>query len=141
MRMRQVAEETFLYDDFFSPADDPGIEIRPMIRGREVPLRIKRGISLVDAGEARDLASKKALQNGTPVVVDVNETRMNILILKRVILSWPFVKKDGSPVPITEKTIGELVGDAAQAILEEIQALMSAREESLAPFAKRSGKD
>jgi hypothetical protein len=78
--MMKVAEETFLYDDFFSPADDPGIEISPMIRGRKVPLRIKRGISLVDAGEARDLASKKALKDGAPVVVSIDPEACDLVL-------------------------------------------------------------
>lgn len=133
--------EVFLYDDFFSPADDPGIEIRPVIRGREVPLRVKRGISLVDAGEARELATKRVLRNGIPEIVAIDETRMNVVLLKRVIVSWPFTKRDGSPVPINEKTIGDLVGDAAQAVLDEVQKLFEVREESLVPFENRSEKD
>lgn len=132
-----MAEEQFLYDDFFAPADDPGVEIYPVIRGRKVPMRVKRGISLVDAGEARDLASKKALKDGIPQVVSIDETRMNILLLKKAIVAWPFTK-DGKPVPINEKTIGDLSGVAAQAILDEIQKLMQVRQDSLAPFEQRS---
>jgi hypothetical protein len=135
----ELKNETFLYDDFFSPADDRGVEIRPKIRGREVPMRVKRGISLVDAGEAREAATKKVIDPATGMVrvLSVDEVRMNISLLKKAIIEWPFVK-DGKPLPITEKSIGELNGDAAEAILGEIQKLMAARQEALAPFENRS---
>lgn len=133
----------FLYDDFFSPKDDPGIEIRPVVRGREVPIRVKRGLSLVAAAEARHRASTHVLnrQTGMPEVVAVDETRMNILLLQASLVSWPFRYRDGSPVPINEETIGELLGDVASAVLSEIQAMMEGRQKSLVPFEQPSGAD
>jgi len=140
---KQASEELFLYDDFFSPVDDPGIEIHAMIRGRKVPLRIKRGLSLIDAANARERASTRVLnrQTGMPEVVAMDESRMNILLLQSSIISWPFKYRDGSLVPITEQTIGEMLGDAAAAVLEHVQRLMEGRQEALVPFDKPSVAD
>jgi hypothetical protein len=143
-----VAEdkELFLYDDFFVPADDPGIEIRPVIRGREVPMFVRRGFSFRDVGAARERASKRVLNRGTGQVdsVVVDETRAAIILLEHVIVSWPFVRRDRdgtlSPVPINQTTIGEFLGEGAEAVMVEIQRISDGRRAALVPFDAPSDK-
>jgi hypothetical protein len=50
--------DAFYFDDFLVAADDPGIKITLTIRGRVVPMRVKRDVSFADRERAKANAVK-----------------------------------------------------------------------------------
>jgi hypothetical protein len=132
--------ETFLFEDFFIPADDPGVETSITVNGREIPLRVKRGLSLGDREAARAVATKMDidLMKGTMKVDSFDEGVFTIELLFRCLVSWPFTK-DGVAVPITRDNIRALSSSAADEMAKLVQLFVGGnKEEALAPFEKPS---
>lgn len=135
--MSDMSQE-FLFEDFFVAADDPGVEEVVSINGRDVPLRIKRGITLKDIEEAKSKAIKTHLSPKGELVVDsVDEAQMTVEILARVIKAWPFVR-DGKQVPITRENLYLMRAEASEALQSLVKRLISGKKEALAPFEKPS---
>lgn len=87
----EPSNETFLVDDFFVDDADAGVEIRPVLRGRVVPMTVKRGLNLRDREAAKAAAIKSHLApNGQLVVDGIDEAVLNIEVLFRAIKAWPF---------------------------------------------------
>lgn len=136
-----MAEQTiFLYDDFFIPEDDPGIEKLIRIKGREVPIRFKHGFSLDDIQAAKAAAVKTRLNPKTQQMelVSVDEGKFMNELLYRSIVSWPFVDRNGRKVAIDRETIGELVADGAQALMSALNELIGGAQQDLSFFGNRS---
>jgi len=134
-----VSDSTeFFFDDFFVGSDDPGVEIKPVLRGRVVPMRITRGLSLDDREAAKAMAVRQHLNPQGQMVLDgIDEKVLNVEVLARALKSWPFTR-DGQPVPITRQTITALGGDCCDAIMAEMAKLLSAAEDAHAPFENPS---
>jgi hypothetical protein len=133
-----MPEETFLFEDFFVAPDDPGVEEIVEINGRQVPLMVKRGITLKDVEEAKTRAVKTHLSPSGQLVVDsIDEVVMTVEILLKAIKSWPFIK-DGKPLPITRENLYAMRAEASAALQQLVKKLTSGRRESLGPFEKPS---
>lgn len=132
----QVTEQ-FFYDEFF--ADDNGVEVWLPIRGRSVPIRIKRGLTLREKTQAQAVAIKRRVDpaTGRVIIEDINEAAGAEAVILASIVSWPFVHRDGSPVPITKETVNKLLGGLD--ILGNLLARMEAEgDAALAPFVHPS---
>lgn len=130
--------EEFLFEDFFVAADDPGVEEVVNIHGRDVPLRIKRGITLKDIEEAKSKAVKTHLSPSGQLIVDsIDEAVMTVEILVRCIKGWPFTK-DGKKVPVTRENLYAMRAEASDALQTLVQRLVSGKKEALVPFGKAS---
>lgn len=139
-----MAEE-FLFDDFFVDGNDPGVEHVMHLKGRDVPLRIKRSVSLGDREAAKSAATKTRInpQTGALSVEGFDEGALKIELLVRSIKSWPFHYKGGQPVPINRTTVGQLQLDAANEVDKLFNLLVGVAEvekEALEDFEKASGE-
>src|SRR5271166_6347297 len=102
-------DDQFLFDDFFVSDEDPGIEIVIHVKGREIPLHI-RPLSTSDqvAVQAASV-SKRFTPDGKVVIDKIDEAKANSMLIAKSIVSWPFVNRDGSPVPVTAENCGRLL--------------------------------
>jgi hypothetical protein len=137
----ELIEEDFFYDNFFVSQDatDPGKEVMVTIRGREVPIRIKRGLSLEDREAAKAQAITKRIKpDGTPEIVKLDEGVFAIELIVRNVLSWPFRHRNGSKVPITRENIKAMVADGADALATTIMKSIQGQVTATANFTSSS---
>lgn len=129
--------ETFFFDEFFG-SEDNGVEIHLPIRGREVPLRIRRGLTLKEKVEAQAVAVKRKIDPSTgKITIDrIDEAAAAEEIAFKMLLSWPFITRDGAPVPITRENVGKLLG--MDQLVELTQKMEQEGEAALAPFVAPS---
>lgn len=135
--------EAFLFDDFFVSLDpsDPGEEMVVELSGRQVPLRVKRGLSLSDRSAANSQAVKtRVTPDGKLEVVSVDQEIFQTELLFRCLKSWPFTFSNGEHVPITREYIKAMFGENVDAITANIQKRMKGVKENKAPFSKPSAK-
>lgn len=134
-----MTDEMFLFDDFFVPNDDPGVQVDVAINGRSVPIMVKRGLSLGDREAAKAIATKTRLDltKGQLVVESFDDGAFTLELLFRCIKSWPFVR-DGKQVPVTRENILALKSSAADAFALLVQNLVQDKSEALTPFVKAS---
>jgi hypothetical protein len=126
----------FFFDDFFVEADDPGVEVTVQMRGRNIPLRIARGLTLRDMAESESAAITSHIDaQGRQVIDSLDSTKAAVELLFRAIKSWPFTFRDGRPVPVTREHIEQMLGEGAMSLATRIKASVEAKEEALAPFA------
>jgi hypothetical protein len=134
---------SFLFDDFFADPD-ASVEIRPQLWQNgdlvEVPMRVRRRLALGarEAIKQDSVAYEVNTITGEYSPKAVDQERLTVLTLMALLVSWPFTYKDGSPVPINEKTIRALGSTNADTILLAIGRLDQKREESVVPFVAPS---
>lgn len=135
--------QDFLYDDFFSPKDAPGIPTTIEVRGRELPV----GLRVLNFGELREFMNKNARvtigPDGKPQieVIQSDDGDANNKLILACLRSWPFKNSDGSMLEINEKHIDEMQPDVYAALLQKIteftQKTTQANQEALnGPFVK-----
>lgn len=129
-----MENETFFFDEFF--ADESGVEVWLPIRGRKVPLRIKRGLTLAEKLKAQSKAVKRHVDpaTGRVVIDEINEAGGLEEVILAMLVSWPFTYRDGSPVPITRENINKLLG-GMDALAELVQKMEVEGDAALLPFA------
>lgn len=131
--------DTFLFDDFFVGADDPGVEDVVVLNGQPVPMRFKRALTLRDREESKAKAVTTAVgADGSLNVTGVDEGVFTVEVLMHAIKSWPFTYQDGSPVPVTRENIHSMMASGADALQQKVLELASPKREALAPFVKPS---
>lgn len=135
-------QKTFLYDDFFIPSDDPGIEKLVHIKGRDIPIRFKRGFSMDDIQAAKAVAvkSKVNLKTGQMEIVGVDEGKFMNELLYRAIVAWPFTDRNGRKVAIDRETIGELCAEGSQVFMAVLNELIGVGQQNLDFFESPSGE-
>ena len=133
--------EQFLFDDFFVSQDetDPGERVEVEIRGRQVPVFLKRGLSFADREAAKSQAVKTRIKpNGQPEVVSIDEGIFAIELLFRTIKSWPFTYRSGKRVEISRENIKAMLADGADVLAKLVIDRISKRSEQMAPFTTPS---
>lgn len=130
-----MSDETFLFDDFFVPQSDAGIEELVTIRGRQVPIFFKRGMSLGDREQAKAAATKTHITPKGELVIDgFDQGVFTIELLARLIKSWPFTR-NGTLVTVSRENIVALGADVADALQTVAEKYVSPQKtEALAPF-------
>lgn len=134
-------QEVFYADEFFLDDADEGVEVKVHIRGRDVPIMLKRGLTLDDTMAAQAAAVKKTLTpDGKVLFEGMDEGRLVREMLFRSINKWPFVDRvTGEPLPITRENVGRMLGGADK-LMEAIKQLSDEGEAVLAPFVADSAK-
>ena len=132
-------QEVFYADEFFLDEDDPGIEVKVQMRGRLVPICIKRGLTLDDQMAAEAAAIKKSVGlDGKVVFQGLDEGALVREMLFRYIRSWPFTdRKTVELLPITRENVGKMLG-GSEALMQAIKNLNDEGEKVLAPFVEVS---
>lgn len=133
-----MTTETFLVDDFFASDNDPGVVIPVTIKGRIVPITIKRGMSLEERNACEARAIKQHIDPAGRLINDGMD--MDVLtreLVFRAILDWPFTQKDGSKLPVTREAVNKLLG-GAEAIAMAMQTIDQQGEAALVPFVPAS---
>ena len=131
-------EEQFFADEFFLLEDDPGITVQVKMRGRVVPITLKRGLTLEDEMAAQAAALNKQVVNGRVVIGSLNEAALVEEMLIRSIKDWPFIdRKTGQKFPITKENVRRMLGGADE-LAEAIKKLNTEGEKVLAPFVVTS---
>lgn len=132
----QPAQEQFFADEFFLDEEDPGVKVTVKMRGRDVPIYLKRGLTLEDEMAAQATALKKTITpDGKVIVQGLDETALVEEMLVRCIKSWPFTdRKTGKSFPITRENIRKMLGGADE-LAAAIKKLNQEGEAALAPFA------
>lgn len=133
-----MSEAPFLFDDFFVDEADPGVEHTLHLRGRAVPIQVKRGISLADREAATQAAVARHVDEQGRVVIDgMDDAKLSTGLLARLIKSWPFTRADGTPVEVTPENVGRLIAEGADQLLLAIKGAQAAREaEADGPFVE-----
>lgn len=129
----------FLFDDFFTTDETPGVEVAFDIQGRSVPIILKRGISFKDFSEAKEQAVTMRINpvSMQPEILKYDDAVFGVELLVRCIKSWPFVDK-GMPVPVTRETIKQLNSLTVQAMVLKLQEIMQKGKDALTPFVPAS---
>lgn len=137
----QPDEEHFYADDFFAMEDDPGVKVFITMRGRQVPIHLKRGLTLEDEMAAQSAALKKTITpEGKIVVEGLDESALVVEMLYRQINRWPFTNRTtGQKLPITRENIKRMLGGAEE-LAEAIKKLNAEGEAALAPFGVASAE-
>jgi hypothetical protein len=139
-RKQKPMAEQYLYDDFFADDSTPGVVTGVQIRGRNVPITLKRGVSFKDFSEAKEQATTMGFKpDGRPYVIKYSDGIFGIELCVRCIQSWPF-DRDGKPVPVTRESIAALGTDGVSAIVSVLMEVMSKGVEALVPFVSPSAE-
>lgn len=112
-----MIEQRFIWSDYSSDANDRGIETSILWRGQEIPIRVKRALTI----DERQKANKAAIQidldkDGKPTIVKQDQSAYTKMVVLIGLKFWPFEYSPGQPVPINMKTITEVDGS----LLDEI---------------------
>jgi len=107
----------FLWKDYSTDESDRGVETSITWYGEEIPLRIKRALTI----DERQRANKAAIQidldkDGRPTITKQNQAAYTKQVVLIGLKFWPFEYSPGHPVPINMKTIEEMDGG----LLDEI---------------------
>lgn len=129
--------DAFYFDEFFG-SDAEGVEVTLTIRGRKVPVRIRRGLTLREKVEAQAKAVKRHVTpDGRPVIDSIDEAAIAEELAFKLLLSWPFVTRDGAPVPITRENVAALLGGLDD-LIELSRRMEALGEKALVPFDSKS---
>jgi hypothetical protein len=132
--VEQPANGDFFFDDFF--AEDEGIEVSIKIRGREVPLTVKPGVSVSERDAAVSRSYIREMDDkGRISIKGIDQKRLNAELMATAILNWPFKQRDGKRVPITADNCARLLVEGADQILLILKEGREAKLEMLDPFA------
>jgi hypothetical protein len=132
--------DLFLVDDFFVSASDPGVELSVEFKGRVVPLRVRRSITLGAKEAAMQGAIQRHVTDEGRVVVDgMDDAKLTAGVLHAYLVAWPFSSADGTPLPVTLENIERLDSNFLEAALTVLRNKQTAREEQAdGPFAPAS---
>jgi hypothetical protein len=129
--------EIYNFDDFFVSPDDLGAEATLTINGRDVPIMLKRNLTLQDIEECKAAAIQTRINaQGQPELVSVDENEFSMQVLLRVLKSWPFTYSDGSPVPINRASIENMMATGASALMQLVLTIIQGRD--ITPFVPPS---
>ena len=132
----------FLFDDFFVSPEDPGVEVQIPFKGRLVPIRLKRGLTLAEKENATQAAITRHIDEDTGrVLIDgIDDAKLGSAVVAAYIKEWPFRRADGNPVPATPEFVAQLDSNFSDALMTVIKRLQEGkREEADGPFAPTSG--
>lgn len=135
-------QQQFFFDDFFLDEKDPGIEVKIEMGGKEVPIFIKRRFTLEDIESARDKSIVKHMnfKTGEMVVEKFDDDAFTMELMLRGIVSWPFIRRDGSKVPVNQKTIKAMDSQLFEQLSRLIAGVIQQKYEQAAPFEKDSAE-
>jgi hypothetical protein len=132
--------QTFLFDDYFDSESDRGIEVIIPFKGKALPFRIKRSLTIRERQRINEAAIQIDLdqQTGKPRLTRQDQGAFTTEALLVGLKFWPFEYKPGKPVPINHETIAKLDGALADELAARILGTVEVNKETLDPFEKKS---
>lgn len=132
--------DTFLFDDYFADDSTRGIEVNIPFKGKVLPFRIKRIMTIRERQKANDAGLEFGLDEaGAPKVTKMDQAAYNIEIVLAGLKWWPFEFQPGKPVPITRKHVEKMDGALLELIAGLILGVGEVQVAALDPFVKKSG--
>lgn len=149
----KLQPEVYDFDEFF--VSDDSITLQVPMRGKVVPIKVKKSVGLADRMAAESKAVKVVQLPGGKMKLESQQEEGAIEMVYRCIVEWPFttIKKDLKgrveldengdpvriPVPITRDNVANLLQDGAMYIYMHLQGMLD-RMSDLAPFGSPSGE-
>jgi hypothetical protein len=131
--------QVFYFDDFVVGEDDPGVEVDVEIRGKVLPIRFHRGLTIEDREAAKNAGvTRRILPTGTIELLSVREDIIQLETVARAIKSWPFKDRQGKMVPITKQNVKALGAEALDVLFFAYQKVSTGRQQALVPFVMPS---
>ena len=126
----------FSFDDYFSGSE---VEVIIPFRGKLLPFRLKKSLTLQERQKANDAAIKIELsKDGKPVISRQDQGAYTNTVILLGLRSWPFEYRPGKPVPINMETIAKLDGNMADELATRILNGVEVDQKELDPFEKES---
>jgi len=134
-----MTKDSFLWDEFSSDPGDRGVEVIIEWKGKLLPFRIKRALTLDERQRANQAAIEIGLSDeGKPVIVKQDQAAYTKEIVLIGLKFWPFEYSPGKPVPINLKNISILDGGILDKLASHILGLVEVKKVELDPFAPKS---
>lgn len=126
-------EQVFFVDEFFADGEDEGIPITLISKGREVPIWVKRNVTVEDRLAAELSAVTVTMVDGKMRVSGVDQAKATMTLVTKAIKRWPFTDRTtGELLPITPENVARFIG-AVDPILTAIGAAESESAAALVP--------
>ncbi len=114
------------------------MDVTIIARGKPVPFRVKRSLTLKEKQAASDMAVKIDFdEKGKPILSKVDQGAYTVEIVLSGLKWWPYTYDSGEPVPINRETV--TVHDSA--INEQLASLIlgvaEVQQAALAPFGEK----
>lgn len=141
-----MAEDTqdqavFLYDDFFSEPGDRGVEVMIPWRGKNLPFRLRKSLTIGEKQAAMEKAvSISVTKEGIPKIERMDQGAYSREIALKAITFWPFEFSRGKPVPINKETIAKIDGSLLEKIVTIVTGQDQQQEQALGPFEMKFGE-
>lgn len=136
-----MADE-FLWEHYSTDASDRGVETEIVWRGKKIPLRVKRALTLDERQRANDVAFKFDVdKEGAAHIVKQDQGAFTKEVVLIGLKYWPFEYSPGNPVPINRKTINEADGGLLDIIASRILGITEVDKAALDPFVRKSEED
>jgi hypothetical protein len=135
----ELQQDTFLFNDYFSDPDDPGIEVVIHAKGKDIPFRIKRSLTLKEKQAASDAAVKIDFDvKGNPKLSKVNQGEYTEKITLAGLKWWPYTYGNGKPVPINAQTVAAHDSVINEQLAALILGVAEVQQQALTPFEMKS---
>jgi hypothetical protein len=135
----ELQQDTFLFDDYFSDPDDPGVEVVIHAKGKDIPFHIRRVLTLGEKQAASDAAVKIDFDvKGNPKLRSVNQGMYTEAIVLAGLKAWPYEYAPGKPVPINAKTVHAHDGGINEQLAALILGIAEVQQQALTPFEMKS---
>ena len=136
----QLKKKRFLYNNYASTTDDPGVPTLWNMEGDDIPIRLKKTLTIHERRKASERATKMHFdQNGMPHIKDFDDAEYSLAIAEMVIKSWPLEDEDGQIVPIDRAHLQTLPSYAIEDIANRyMNNRRQQEEETDGPFESPS---
>lgn len=140
MSKENTVEDQYMFSDYFSDPEDPGVPVDVIHRGKSIPFRIRRQLSLGEKQLANDAAVEFSVgENGMPTVKKVDQAAFMTEICLIAIKEWPFKYPTGKRVPINRQTISKLDSILAEKVSQLVLGVTALPD--MTPFEMKLDED
>jgi hypothetical protein len=132
--------EQYLFNDF--SITDASEEITVPFGGREIPFKIKHGLTLLERQKASDLSVKRSIDpnTGKISIVGIDDARFAVETIVMGVAEWPFVDASGKAVPISRENVMKLDPMLIDELAMRILNVRAQQVVALDPFEKPSAE-
>lgn len=140
--------EAMLYDDYFSDENDLGVEVEISHKGKLLPFRLKKSLTLAEKQRASDAAVEIKLdKDGNPTISRMDQSAYTREIILAGVLEWPFKYSEhrniaeelrGRAVPINRYSVSRIDGILGDKIAAAILGQREVQQKAIDPFDQKS---
>lgn len=149
--VEDLTGEDILYDDFFTDEDDPGIAVVIEHKGKLLPFRVKKSLTLSEKQLAADAGVSIELDKaGNPSIKKMDQSAYTREIVLSGVKEWPFKYGEhpkiaanlrGKTVPITRHHVSRMDGVLAEKVAGVILGQQEVQRAAVDPFEQKSDED